>query len=316
MLILIWVAVLKPGGSGCRVLHPDEAAMVRGGSSSSGASSSQAVNIPLNNVPYVTQHLNPKYSNSQQVSRSKKYCGIASALMVRAKYPKNSSSAPALFDGWENYNYLNVDTEMKRIDDKLLSGYYGYYYNNRKIDVLTNKGLLYINQDLNDTQQFDVTTNIVRGVYTGTSGDDPLSSSIRKNSDAVSVDNGHVTNVSIWTANAVDVTNSIWNHIKNNRQPAVVVVDSNKQDYDKVLASTKEPILHYIVIRGIYESSSGGTRNFLIYDPSAYYANLSYSEDNLRKLIAMPYNTPAWVYNYGNPITGSNPAYGLTVQGD
>jgi hypothetical protein len=76
MLILIWVAALKPGGSGCRVLQPDEAAMVRVGSSSSGASSSQAVNIPLNNVPYVTQILNP-YDKNNTLNKSPDHHTIA-----------------------------------------------------------------------------------------------------------------------------------------------------------------------------------------------------------------------------------------------
>jgi hypothetical protein len=315
MLAAIWVIALKPKSGGCRVLQPGEAAMVRGGSGTSGGSSaSTKVDITLKNIPYITQHLNPKNSNSNTVARSKKYCGIASALMVRAKNEKDAANAPSLYDGWENHNYPTVDTEMKRIDENLLNGYYGYYYNNnRRVDVLTNKGLLYINRNLTSTQQFDETVNILKGVYIGTSGN-PLSS--RKNLDAISLDKGHVTDVSIWTTSAVGITNSIWTHIEKYHQPAVVVVDGNKQNYDKVLSSSAEPVLHYIVIRGIYQESSGKDRYFFAYDPYSYIDKLKYREQDLQKLIALPDSTPEWVYKYGNPIAGSDPAYILTVQGD
>jgi hypothetical protein len=47
-----------------------------------------------------------------------------------------------------------------------------------------------------------------------------------------------------------------------------------------------------------------------------FTSGLSYNESDLRKLIALPTNTPAWVQKYGNQKVGSEPAYILTVQGD
>lgn len=317
MFATVSVAALKPIGGEVRILQPQEAAMIRGGSGGGGKASAKE-DITLKNVPYITQHLNSANYGSIDIARSKRYCGIAAALMVRAKNEKDTANAPSsLWNGWDSVNYQTVDTAMKRIDDNLKLGYYGF--NAPKVDVLTNKGLLYINPNLSSinpydaTAQFDVTAAILRGVYTGTSGD-PLNA--RKNSDAISFDKGHVTGVMMWATGAQNATSSIWNHIKNNHQPAVVVVDSNKQVANKVISSPNEPTLHYIVIMGISEESPGGTRYFSVYNPGIYIGGLKYSEQDLQKLIALPRNTPAWVYYYGNPIVGSDPAYVLTVQGD
>jgi hypothetical protein len=146
-------------------------------------------------------------------------------------------------------------------------------------------------------------------------------------SDNISWDRGHVSGVSMRPISASlksgkakisDATEAIWNHIRDYQQPVVVVVDSNKQNGVYVVTSTIPPTLHYIVIKGIYEDKSGGKRNFLIHDPGNYFNNsLSYSEDNLRTLIALPGNAPAWVYDYGSQTQGSvDPAYILMVQGD
>jgi hypothetical protein len=113
-----------------------------------------------------------------------------------------------------------------------------------------------------------------------------------------------------------DATIAIWNYIKNYRQPVVVVVDSNKRSGRSVIDSQKIPVLHYIVIKGISETTSGGKRNFMVNDSAVYYDDLTYSESDLRKLIAMPANAPEWVYKYGNQKVGLDPAYILTVQGD
>jgi hypothetical protein len=47
-----------------------------------------------------------------------------------------------------------------------------------------------------------------------------------------------------------------------------VVVDSNKQVLSSgTKYSSSDPILHYIVIQGIKEDGSGGTRYFYAHDP-------------------------------------------------
>jgi hypothetical protein len=244
--------------------------------------------------------------------------------MVRAKNGKNFSSIPILYDSSKDYNYWEVDTDMKKIDDYLLNGEYGSTI--KRVDVLANQGLLYIDMNLSDTaknweSQYVSTVGILEGVYTGKLG------GIRSKSDSVSVGSQYVTSVSMRPISASlksgnkeisEATKAIWDHIKNYRQPVVVVVDSNKQlPYsNNVQSSWDNPTLHYIVIKGISEDSSGGTRHFVIYDPMFYSENTKYTEANLRKLMALPDNTPAWVYKYGYREVGSDPAYILTVQGD
>jgi hypothetical protein len=323
MLTAVSAAAVTPKSGGVRLLHQAEAAKIRGGCSTSGGGSA-AVNIPLNNVPYVNQYINP-YDNrntSQEVSRSTKYCGIASALMVRAKYEKGASSAPFLHDISRGYNFWDADADMKKIDGYLLNGRYGSTI--KRVDVLANQGLLYVDSSLSDnatnwSSQYNTTVGILEGVYTGKLG------GIQSQADAVHLDNRHVTGVSMRPISASlksgskeisDATKAIWNHIKDYRQPVVVVVDSNKQVGNIVRMSSNIPTLHYIVIRGISEDSSGGTRYFYAYDPFIYINDLKYSESDLRKLIALPDNTLAWVYKYGNQKVGSDPAYILTVQGD
>jgi hypothetical protein len=326
MVTAMWFAVPKPKGGGYRLLQPEEAAAVRGGKTQvSSSSSSSLVNIPLYNVPYITQHLNPnnKSNTSQQITRSTKYCGIASALMVRAKRHQGNYASPySYFLG--DYNDSTTDSAMREIDNNLLKGNYGYVYNNRKVDVLANQGLLYImsgamDNDIDWGIQYNTTVDILQGVYTGKLGDPKYSFS-----DYIPMDNHHVSGVSMrpvsatlksGTANISDATKAIWDHINNYHQPVVAVVDSNKQVFDQVVTSTMKPTLHYIVIRGIYNNASG-TRYFYVYDPYVYMRDLKYSESDLRKLIAMPANASAWVYKYGNYKVGSDPAYVLTVQGD
>ncbi|MDR0628163.1 MAG: hypothetical protein LBG24_00670 [Treponema sp.] len=112
--------------------------------------------------------------------------------------------------------------------------------------------------------------------------------------------------------------NAIWDHINNYRQPVVVVVDSNKQNLGNGIRNSSGSLtLHYIVIRGIKEDSSG-IRYFLVYDPGYYSRNFEYTEDQLVYLMGM-YGAPEWVYRYGKDTIvpyGDMPAYMLTVYGD
>jgi hypothetical protein len=328
-LAAIWAVALKPEGGGYRLLQPEEAAMVRGGSSISiGSTSSSAVNISLNNVPYVTRYLSPaERNNTEKRGRDAEYCGIASALMVRAKYEKNASRAPSfMYDANTGFNYTNTDSDMRTIDDNLLMGRYGYNIP-RPVDVLANKGLLYIDKTAGDSDtaretQYNTTVNILKGVFTGKVGD--LTSPFP---DFVLSDNYHVTSVSMRPISAAlkgggreisDATKAIWNHIRDYRQPVVVVVDSNKQilGSSQIQLSSSPPTLHYIVITGINETNSGDVRYFSVYNPADRNFPIKYTEENLRTLIALPDNTPAWVHKYGNRKVVQDPAYILTVQGD
>jgi hypothetical protein len=118
------------------------------------------------------------------------------------------------------------------------------------------------------------------------------------------------------------VTKLIWESIKTNRQPVAVIVDSNKQkDNGGIIHTFIEPTLHYLVIRGVREDGSGN-RYFSVYDPAdALSSPLEYKEADLRYIVALPYNTPEWVYRYGNSYLdplyyAEEPAYMLTVEGE
>jgi hypothetical protein len=150
--------------------------MVRGGggggkspslpSGGSTSSSSPPVNIPLKIIPYITQYIKDQY-NIRDV-RSDYYCGLASALMVRAKYAKNSSYGPAIYNSQSGNNSKAVINDMRTMDSNLGSG--GYSSSRKRIDIYTNKGLLYIGSE-QDALQYsysrDITTNIYYGLSYG-----------------------------------------------------------------------------------------------------------------------------------------------------
>jgi hypothetical protein len=243
--------------------------------------------------------------------------------MVRAKYQKDAYISP-YFHFLGPYNDSATESAMRDIDKNLLNGNYGYVYNDRKVDVLANKGLLYLDSRAMDndaawTYQYNNTVDILKAVYMGKLGGPEIYFS-----DYISMDNHHVSSISMrpvsaalkgGSANISDATKAVWDHINNYEQPVVVVVDSNKQAYEQVISSTIKPTLHYIVIKGIYNDALGA-RYFYVYDPDTFLNNLNYSESDLRKLMALPGNTDAWVQKYGNYKVGGEPAYILTVQGD
>ncbi|MHB9291358.1 hypothetical protein Holit_00433 [Hollandina sp. SP2] len=265
-------------------------------------------------MPYVTQYIYD--TRGIRETRSAYYCGIASALMVRAKTSKGNSSAPPIYNAAGGGNYSHVNNDMRSIDTYLQNGRYGT--SSRKVDVLYNQGLLYIGCGT-DADQYWTTVEILQGVYRGLlNGRYP---------DGIANDNRHVSEVSMWLVSARDnfetkarseATKAIWDHITNYNQPVVVVVDSNKQlAGGGIRTSSSAPTLHYIVIRGIRETSSG-IRYFCVHNPAYYLNNLEYREADLIDLMGM-YGAPEWVYRYGRDTivpNGDMPAYILTVYGD
>jgi hypothetical protein len=118
-------------------------------------------------------------------------------------------------------------------------------------------------------------------------------------------------------------TKAVWDHINTYNQPVVVIVDSNKQVLGGgTKPSSSAPFLHYIVIRGINENSSGGTRRFSVHDPLDPTYPLVYTEEELRSIMVLSSvgTNPTWVYEYGSNVVDPgyrrDPAYILTVQGD
>ncbi|MDR0721692.1 MAG: hypothetical protein LBF75_02695, partial [Treponema sp.] len=170
-----------------------------------------------------------------------------------------------------------------------------------------------------------ITTDILRGVYRGRLWGHEY------DRDNISNDYGHVTDVSMEILGGYEnilvkkeisaATKAVWDHISTSNQPVVVLVDSNKQRLGGgIRNSSAPPILHYIVIRGIKETSSG-TRYFYAHDPGDSVYPLEYTEGELRFIMALSGTTnPRWVYDYGrgvvDPVYRREPAYILTVQGD
>jgi hypothetical protein len=331
MLMVIQVFALKPKSGEYRILQPEEAAMAWGGGSGGGGflglsptvgSNPPLVNITLSNVPYVTQYTTDSSGNTEY--RSNYYCGLASALMVRAKLVRGHSSAPPIYNNTQQVNYSHVDSDLRTIDANLKNGWYGSGGN--KVDVAyLLRGLLYTGSG-SDWKDYSITADILRGVYRGRlRGSD-------YDKDNISNDYGHVTSVSMGPLSAYKdifatkeisaATKEIWDHINTGGQPVVIVVDSNKQRQGGgINLSSVDPILHYIVIRGIKEDSSGGIRRFSVHDPGDPTYPLEYTEDQLLYLMALTGGTnPPWVYAYGtavvDPVYRRDPAYILTVEGD
>jgi hypothetical protein len=314
MLMAIQVCAVKQKSGGYHILLPDDVVMVRGGASSSNGGGTifspspaapdpvRTVNITLSNVPYVHQYI---YNGANRLYRSRDYCGIASALMVRGKNEKGTS-APILYYSGLKTNAQGTNDDLKKIDENLQQGQYGNY--GKQVDVYANHGLLYLGRESID-EQYSYTTDILKGVFTG---------KLRSVNDTA-FNYGYVKSVTMGVMSATigtsnSATKAIWDHINTYNEPVVVVVDSNKQNNINTQNYTA-PTLHYIVIMGIREASSGGTRYFSVYDPannSSY--PIQYTEANLRYFMEMPSNAPEWVYWYGmrqaNP-----PAYILKVKG-
>jgi hypothetical protein len=234
--------------------------------------------------------------------------------MVRAKNAIGAS-APTLFYTYQQANASNIDSDLQTIDRNLRVGSYGGAY--KIVDVAQNQGLLYIgNESVND--QYSITENILKDVYTGTvgRGTPPIHD--------IAIDNGHVNSVTMGPFSGIvgvanSATQAIWDHINTYKEPVVVVVDSNKQlsngNVVSYLPASSIPTLHYIVIRGTEEDSSG-TRYFSVYDPAnRSLFPIKYTEADLRFLMELPSNTqPQWVYQYGISQV-IYPAYILKVQG-
>ena len=230
----------------CRFVYPAELKTVKGGISSGGGgggkggtANSKQVNIVLSNVPYVNQYVSGN-------SRSNAYCGLANALMVRAK---DAAGAPTP-------TVSNPASSMRSMDVNLLNGYTSG--TDHSIDVVRNQGLFYANFYDNAATQYNKTIRVINDIYT-------------KYNDGI-IHRRHVTSVDAAVASAAQTPDTIWNHIKNYNQPVVVVIDSNisahMQNNDTPPSTRGTPTLHYVVIRGIREQTQGGTKYFSVYDPA------------------------------------------------
>jgi hypothetical protein len=270
-----------------QILNSTDVSLVVGGSSSgSGKGSSSGnntvtrENITLKNVPYVYQYT----ASARDNTRSIYYCQIASSLMVRAKYEKTSTIAPSLYYEYQGGNYASVDTAMSNIDDRLIAGGYGHM-----VDLYPNQGVLYIANGETQRSQYNKTVEVIKALYTS------------KKSDGMPFDNGNVNSIDVKIIGKNSgVTDQIWSHIKDYRQPVVALIDSNIRSY--VDQNGTEPSytnrlntpvsLHCIVIRGITDDNSSGTKYFKVYDPAYPFLNQTYTETQLKILMSLPSHSP------------------------
>jgi hypothetical protein len=251
-----------------------------GGSATSAAAT---VDIKLDNVPYVYQEdTNGNYGGS----RSSQYCGLASARMIRTK-KQYGTSASSLHDD---------DALWMFAVDKWLQSNTGSKYVN-----IGKTGLVYApsaNSGINAQDNYQKTQAILKDIYLSTSH--PIKSD--QDTSRVSA----LLFQLIYPSNAMD---TIWNHIKNNNEPVVVIVDSNLLEHYfwnnssiyRYPNSGDPRMLHYVVIAGIREKNS--VREFYVYDPLFTHGKIYYDELELRNMMTLELNRTAaipeiqWVFD-------------------
>jgi hypothetical protein len=300
-MALLLAAALLPNWNECRILSSSEVTEIRGGASSSGgggkgvitpvpANAPKLLTVPitLDNIPYISQYTD----STDRSGRSDKYCGIASALMVRAKGWKGTYSFPI--------SSSSATYPMQTMDKDLRDGNYGGH----RIDVIQNRGLLYLSQLDGSAQQYSKTITVLKSLYKP----DAYTRTV--------YDTYRVSDIAPKVLNRGDATVMLWNHIKNNKEPAVVIIDSNKTFYVQMKkpVPNMEPVLHYIVIAGIFQS--GSAKYFWVRDPAMGNQLFEYTESQLQTLMTIPDKTDsAWLYYYAIGMGIFNPCYILLVQG-
>ena len=253
-----------------------------------------------------------------------------------ARY-KKLLTAPALYSKNTDRNYPYIDNTIRQIYKYLQEGKYGGY----RVDVCdNNRGLIYIDPSLTVQEQYDTTVKILTELYIGKVSLGIINDLINNGVlDKTSIDTkSNMSSIAVEVLSAPDAADAIWDHINKNKEPVVVVIDSNKQDDYGKYDSTKntpdpisgkipDPTLHYILVRGIREN--GSTRYFSVYDQWGHIdsatnpvvANekpIEHEEKDLVALMALPANTPAWLFAYWtgkHPNTTDLPAFILKVNG-
>jgi hypothetical protein len=286
----VFIAALKPGDrEECMVVSRSEAAGVIGGKSSTISTISSApppLNISLSNVPYI-------YQDIPGNSRSAYYCGIASALMIRTKGRVGSSPY--------SYARSQIESWMKSVDTDLQNGYYSYNY---KVNLVPN-GLLYVKTNGSRSEQFEGTKTVVLDLFFNryTYLPSPF----------------YTSGLSIYVDNDYDAVDRIWNHIKNNNQPVVVITDLNELNYYNGRGSypawNANRSLHYQVVYGIYEQN--GEKYFRVRDPLRNNEQFNvFSKYQYQDIIGMTNMAPVWVYGYGTiEARKTSPSYIMLVSG-
>jgi hypothetical protein len=188
---------------------------------------------------------------------------------------------------------INVDTDLQ-------NGYPGY-----KVNLYPN-GLMYINSSYSNITQYSITQYINTCLFYNSFSSLPGPYSV----------NG----ISYVVENYNTAAEVIWNHIKNNNQPVVVITDMNKLDYynqsNPYPTYNQARNLHYQVVYGIYEQNNN--QYFRVHDPwYGYRNNKVFSKNQYQNIIGMERGSPAWIYNYGTyDLSKTYPAYIMLVYGN
>lgn len=248
------------------------------GGKGGGGSSSSRVNIKLQNVPYVEQTIPGN-------KRSSMYCGLASALMVRAMgddYTEKRSRAMGYW-GFEQPDYNN---QMEMLDELLQR--HANVLECDNLDIAQN-GLLYVGSK---SDYFEETKNLLYRLYTRNDFISTYPWYNIRNQD-------NIYDCTLRVEKSTDVMDIIWNHIKQTKKPVITIIDSSKigESENSWKSLGLRPVLHYNVIYGISETHR--ERTFHIYDPILNDSDgTPYTESEYRWMLALPRNTPFWLYSY------------------
>ena len=274
-----------------------------GGKIGSGGARTDTVNIELQNVPYVQQNIDTYYAGvgAEALTRSDSYCGLASAMMVRAMGRDWPSEFSRVLDYWSVRDVAYNNNELRAWDNLLLTNARLVYSQN--LDVTYN-GLLHIGRHYDD-QNYEDTKNLLQHIYTL---NDFSGYAIRNQDNVVACD--------MRPVEADEVMDIIWNHIETYKKPVVTLIDSSKVGLseNQWKSSNLSVSLHYNVVYGI--SNENGERELYVHDPWYETGSKAYKETEYKWMMTLTssYNT-FWLYEYAKmyPPYIDKPCYLMTI---
>ena len=275
-----------------------------GGKIGSAGVRTNTVSIELQNVPYVQQNIDTYYPGvgSDALERSDSYCGLASAMMVRAMGDDYTDMSSRAWDfRYWNSGDGNYSLEMWEFDKLLKYSAGNIDLGNLDIhDTYDSKwrGLLFLDAG-SDKGNFDATKKLLEKLYTTNSFGTFHSFGREEN----------VRSVEVQVVDETRVIDIIWNHIEKYKKPVVTIIDSNKINW---LYSTTTPILHYNIVKGI--SKESGNKKLIIHDPLSTVGRKEYLISDYKLMLSLPDATPDWLYRYGQSKGISNPCYIMTIR--
>ena len=263
--------------------------------------SRDTVDIKLQNVPYIQQNIEIIPGSGIHETRSDMYCGLASAMMVRAMGTHWPSEHSRALDYW-NVGDVAYNNNELRAWDNLLYTNAGLVYS-QNLDITYN-GLIHTGRHYH-YQNYEDTKNLLQHIYTLNDFSDYA---IRNQDNVVACD--------MRPVEADEVMDIIWNHIETYKKPVVTLIDSSKiKVMQSQWNSSYQPVtLHYNVVYGI--SNVDGVRKFYVYDPWHEFNEKEYEEEKYKWMMTLTssYNT-FWLYDYAKtyPPYIDKPCYIMTI---